>query len=146
MRAYAAQHFGSCPPGGTGRKRHLGDVASFLRFAVDRAGAEPRWRPLQGEQGGRRYRGGHRKSAVQRRRRPHRNRWPLAEPGPEHHYPEAVMARRRRTSGAYLSGSILDSAGPGTILEPLPKKRPGSMGPMISSCPPPQANLLRQNS
>jgi integrase len=50
MRAYAAQHFGSCPPGGTGRKRHLGDVASFLRFAVDRAGAEPRWRPLQGEE------------------------------------------------------------------------------------------------
>jgi hypothetical protein len=31
-----------------------------------------------------------------------------------------------RTSRRY-SGNILDSAGPGNILDPLPKKRPGSV-------------------
>lgn len=46
MRRYAAQHFSNCPPGGTGRKRHLGDVAAFLRFAVEKQGAPYRWRPL----------------------------------------------------------------------------------------------------
>lgn len=50
MRAYAKQHFKRSPPGGQGRKRHLGDVAAFLRFAVTRAGAPARWMPLEGEQ------------------------------------------------------------------------------------------------
>ena len=50
MRAYATQHFQGCPPGGVGRGRHLGDVAAFLDYAVDRAGAPSRWRPLKGDE------------------------------------------------------------------------------------------------
>jgi len=50
MRAYARQHFRRSPPGGQGRKRHLGDVAALLRFAVTRTGAPARWMPLEGEQ------------------------------------------------------------------------------------------------
>jgi len=50
MRAYAAQHFAKCPPGGKGRKAHLGDVAALLDFAVTRCGAEACWKPLEGEQ------------------------------------------------------------------------------------------------
>ena len=50
MRAYAVQHFASCPAGGQGRKRHLGDVSAFLAYAVDRAGADTCWRPLEGEE------------------------------------------------------------------------------------------------
>lgn len=49
MRAYAAQHFLECPPGSVGRKRQVLDVASFLRFAVTRAGAPDRWLPLSAE-------------------------------------------------------------------------------------------------
>jgi len=43
LRAYAAQHFNSCPPGGQGRKRQLLDVARFLRWAVERRGAPVCW-------------------------------------------------------------------------------------------------------
>jgi integrase len=50
MRAYARQNFRRSPPGGQGRKRHLGDVAALLRFAVTRTGAPARWMPLEGEQ------------------------------------------------------------------------------------------------
>lgn len=50
MRAYAKAHFGACPPGGAGRRRHLGDLAAFLRFAVERHGAPTFWMPLAGEQ------------------------------------------------------------------------------------------------
>ena len=50
MRAYAAQHFAKCPPGGKGRKAHLGDVAGLLEFAVTRCGAEACWKPLEGEE------------------------------------------------------------------------------------------------
>ena len=50
MRAYAAQHFAKCPPGGKGRKAHLGDVAALLDFAVARCGADGCWRPLAGEE------------------------------------------------------------------------------------------------
>ena len=50
MRAYAAQHFAKCPPGGKGRKAHLGDVAALLVFAVTRCGAEACWKPLEGEE------------------------------------------------------------------------------------------------
>jgi len=50
MRAYAAQHFAKCPAGGVGRKRHLGDVSAFLTYAVDRAGADTCWHPLEGEE------------------------------------------------------------------------------------------------
>ena len=50
MKAYAAQHFAKCPPGGSGRKAHLGDLAALLTFAVNRCGAETCWRPLEGEE------------------------------------------------------------------------------------------------
>jgi hypothetical protein len=50
MSAYAAQHFAKCPPGGKGRKAHLGDVAALLDFAVNRCGADARWKPLQAEE------------------------------------------------------------------------------------------------
>ncbi len=50
MRAYAAQHFAKCPPGGAGRKAHLGDVAALLDFAVTRCGADACWKPLEGEE------------------------------------------------------------------------------------------------
>ena len=50
MRAYAAQHFAKCPPGGKGRKAHLGDVAALLVFAVTRCGADACWKPLEGEE------------------------------------------------------------------------------------------------
>ena len=50
MRAYAAQHFAKCPPGGKGRRAHLGDVGAFLNFAVDRCGADACWKPLAGEE------------------------------------------------------------------------------------------------
>lgn len=48
MKAYATHHFDNCPPGGVGRKRHLGDVAAFLRFAVFKRGASAVWLPLEG--------------------------------------------------------------------------------------------------
>tara|TARA_R100001443_G_scaffold47372_1_gene60027 strand:- start:4847 stop:6091 length:1245 start_codon:yes stop_codon:yes gene_type:complete len=56
FRSYAEQHFGNegdryyCPPGGQGRKRHFGDLAAFLRFAVDRQGAPNRWLPMEGDE------------------------------------------------------------------------------------------------
>ena len=49
MRAYAKAHFGRCPAGGVGRRRHLGDLAAFLRFAVERHGAPRFWMPITGE-------------------------------------------------------------------------------------------------
>ena len=49
MRAYAKAHFAKCPAGGEGRKRHLGDLAAFLRFAVERHGAPRFWMPVCGE-------------------------------------------------------------------------------------------------
>jgi len=50
MRAYAAQHFAKCPPGGVGRKAHLGDLAALLNFAVNRCGADTCWKPIEGEE------------------------------------------------------------------------------------------------
>jgi integrase len=50
MRAYAATHFANCKEGGAGRRRHLGDVGAFLRYAVERHGAPKRWLPLEGEE------------------------------------------------------------------------------------------------
>ncbi len=56
FRSYAQQHFGNpgdryyCPPGGVGRKRHFGDVAAFLRFAVERGSAPKRWLPMEGNE------------------------------------------------------------------------------------------------
>ena len=49
MRAYAKAHFGRCPAGGVGRRRHLGDLAAFLRFAVERHGAPRFWMPITGD-------------------------------------------------------------------------------------------------
>lgn len=48
MKLYAKTYFANCPAGGNGRKRHLGDVAAFLSYAVDKAGAPGRWQPLTG--------------------------------------------------------------------------------------------------
>ena len=48
FRSYAEQHFDNCPAGGQGRKRHLGDVSAFLRFAVERGSAPKRWLPMEG--------------------------------------------------------------------------------------------------
>ena len=50
FRSYAEQHFDKCPAGGQGRKRHFGDVAAFLRFAVERGGAPNRWMPMEGDE------------------------------------------------------------------------------------------------
>jgi len=50
MRAYAAQHFAKCPPGGVGRRAHLGDLAALLNFAVNRCGADTCWKPIEGEE------------------------------------------------------------------------------------------------
>jgi hypothetical protein len=50
MRAYAAQHFAKCPPGGKGRRAHLGDVAALLDFAVTRCGADACWKPIEGDE------------------------------------------------------------------------------------------------
>jgi len=49
MKLYAQQHFANCPAGGMGRKRHLGDVAAFLIYAVDRCGAPGRCMPITGD-------------------------------------------------------------------------------------------------
>ena len=49
MEAYARAHFDNCAAGGSGRKRHLGDVAAFLNYAIDKCGAPGRWQPLNGE-------------------------------------------------------------------------------------------------
>ena len=49
MEQYAARYFDKCPAGGMGRKRHLGDVAAFLTYAIDKAGVPGRWQPLEGE-------------------------------------------------------------------------------------------------
>lgn len=45
MRRYAERFFEDCPPGGTGRKRNLLDVARFLTYAVDECGAPTRFYP-----------------------------------------------------------------------------------------------------
>ena len=50
MRAYTTAHLLEVAAGGSGRKRNLLDVARFLTFAVNRCGADKRWRPLQGEE------------------------------------------------------------------------------------------------
>jgi len=34
MQSYAATFFEHCPAGGSGRKRHLGDVAAFLDWGI----------------------------------------------------------------------------------------------------------------
>ena len=48
MKSYAKTYFSKCPAGGNGRKRGLGDIAAFLNYAVDKAGAPSRWMPLEG--------------------------------------------------------------------------------------------------
>ena len=50
MRAYTTTHLLELAAGGLGRKRVLLDVARFLTFAVNRCGANKRWRPLEGEE------------------------------------------------------------------------------------------------
>jgi integrase len=49
MTAYAERYFADTPEGGQGRKRALGDVAAFLRFAVQQRGASKVWEPLEGK-------------------------------------------------------------------------------------------------
>lgn len=50
MIAYEKQYLRDLPPGSAGRRRNLQDVAAFLRFAVQRCGAESRWMPVSGEE------------------------------------------------------------------------------------------------
>ena len=45
MTSYALKYLAKCAPGGSGRKRHLLDVARFLDFAVKRCGAAQHWLP-----------------------------------------------------------------------------------------------------
>ena len=45
LKRYAELHFKDMPSGGQGRKRNLGDVAGFLEYAVNKAGAHQRWLP-----------------------------------------------------------------------------------------------------
>ena len=47
MRLYARKHLKEVEPGSSGRKRNLLDVARFLRFAVNKCGAERKWLPLE---------------------------------------------------------------------------------------------------
>jgi len=49
MKAYAERYFADTPAGGQGRKRALGDVAAFLRFAVNERGASKVWEPIEGK-------------------------------------------------------------------------------------------------
>ena len=44
-KRFAAMHFDNCPAGGQGRKRNLGDLKAFLRFAVKKGEAPQRWLP-----------------------------------------------------------------------------------------------------
>ena len=45
FKRFAELHFAGMPSGGQGRKRNLGDVAAFLTYAVQKAGAPQRWLP-----------------------------------------------------------------------------------------------------
>ena len=49
MRAYAAQHFGGCRAGNSGRVIQLNNVAGALKFAVKSFGYERHWLPLDTE-------------------------------------------------------------------------------------------------
>ena len=49
MTSYALTYLAKCAPGGSGRKRHLLDVARFLNFAVKRCGAAQHWLPPEDE-------------------------------------------------------------------------------------------------
>lgn len=45
FNAYAMQHLAKLAPGKDGRKRHLLDLANFLKFAVTKCGADKQWLP-----------------------------------------------------------------------------------------------------
>ena len=45
LTAYAMEHLANLAPGGSGRKRHLSDVARLLTFAVRKCGADQMWLP-----------------------------------------------------------------------------------------------------
>ncbi len=46
MRLYARKHLMEVVPGSSSRKRNLLDVARFLKFAVNKYGADKKWLPL----------------------------------------------------------------------------------------------------
>ena len=50
LTAYAVEHLENLAPGGSGRKRHLSDVARLLTFAVKRCGAVHQWLPPDKEE------------------------------------------------------------------------------------------------
>ena len=50
LAAYAVEHLANLAPGGSGRKRHLSDVARILTFAVKRCGADQQWLPPDKEE------------------------------------------------------------------------------------------------
>ena len=45
LNAYALEHLANLAAGGSGRKRHLSDIARLLTFAVRRCGADQQWLP-----------------------------------------------------------------------------------------------------
>ena len=49
MRLYARKHLMEVEPGSSGRKRNLLDVARFLKFAVNKCGADRKWLPLEAD-------------------------------------------------------------------------------------------------
>lgn len=50
MQAYAAAFFENCPAGGSGRKRHLGDVAAFMDWGIKNRSLPARFKPLTGDE------------------------------------------------------------------------------------------------
>ena len=50
MRLYVRKHLMKVEPGSSGRKRNLLDVARFLRFAVNKCGADRKWLPLEADE------------------------------------------------------------------------------------------------
>ena len=49
LRAYTTAHLLDVASGGSGRKRNLLDVARFLKFAVNKCGADRKWLPLEAD-------------------------------------------------------------------------------------------------
>ena len=49
MRLYTRKHLMEVEPGSSGRKRNLLDVARFLKFAVNKCGADRKWLPLDAD-------------------------------------------------------------------------------------------------
>lgn len=47
MRLYTGKHLMQMEPGSSGQKRNMLDVARFLKFAINKCGANKKWLPLE---------------------------------------------------------------------------------------------------